>query len=52
MRIRIGSEYFNNLRFVDDMFLLSASEENQEKLIKEFLKSLKAVLKMNMKKLR
>ncbi len=47
----INGEYINNLRFADDIVLLSNSGEDLEKIISVLHReSLKVGLKMNMKK--
>jgi len=51
--IKIGGRSINNLRYADDMTLMTESEEGQKRLlmrVKE--KSEKAGLKLNIKKLR
>lgn len=51
MGIRIDSDSFNNLRFTDDIIILSDSEENLGRMIKELFRgSLKVGLIMNIKK--
>ncbi len=49
--IKIDGEYLNNLKFADDIVLLSESEGNLQKMIENLNRvSLKVGLKMNMKK--
>ncbi len=51
MGLKIDGEYLNNLRFADDIVLLTNSGEDLEKMISDLHRnSLKVGLKMNMKK--
>ncbi len=51
MGLKIDGEYLNNLRFADDIALLSNSGEDLEKMISDLHReSLKVSLKTNMKK--
>ncbi len=51
MGLKIDGEYLNNLRFVDDIVLLSNSREDLENMISDLHReSLKVGFKMHMKK--
>ena len=50
--IKIAGRNINNLRYADDITLMAESEEELKKLLKVKEKSVKAGLKLNIKKLK